>query len=455
MDTMSKTTSDAFEEVIEWAAAQSWSSGKVGLLGISYFAGSQWRVAARQPKGLTCMIPYDGMADYYRDRNRHGGILTGFLKWWYDRQVLSNQYGRPGKQAKNWGPDTIEGTMSEPELAANRHDQTTDIPQHLFRDDIYYSSRDYNLEDIKVPLLSVGNWGSIMIHLHGNIEGFVQASSPHKFLHMVVGRHDLPIYQDEETALQKSFFDAFMKGDDRDGWTDGTRPPVDLILRKGDVGYNKPLAEKSFKRRFENEWPIARTVYTKYFLTPAGSLVTKEPRLTPSKLSYPALSVPGKPDLLIFETSPFETETEITGHTVAHLNVAVTAKPGGPAPTDLDLFLTLRHYAADGHEIFYTGIQGEPVPLCKGWQRVSLRKVNREHHRHREYLPYRDYFSTDVLPVILGEVYPVDVEIWATSVVAQPGEKIGLEISSGDTQGCGIFGHDTPERSVRLFRLPN
>jgi len=63
-------TSQAFFDVVEWAAEQPWSSGKVGLLGISYYAGSQWRVAARKPKGLAAMIPWEGMSDYYRDRCR-------------------------------------------------------------------------------------------------------------------------------------------------------------------------------------------------------------------------------------------------------------------------------------------------------------------------------------------------------------------------------------------------
>lgn len=47
MDTMSDSTSACFKDVIEWAAIQPWSNGKVGLPGISYYAGSQWRVAAR------------------------------------------------------------------------------------------------------------------------------------------------------------------------------------------------------------------------------------------------------------------------------------------------------------------------------------------------------------------------------------------------------------------------
>jgi putative CocE/NonD family hydrolase len=85
---MSRGTSEAFFDVVEWAASQPWSSGKVGLLGISYYAGSQWRVAARQPKGLTCIIPWEGMSDYYRDRCRHGGIYSNtFIKFWWNRQV--------------------------------------------------------------------------------------------------------------------------------------------------------------------------------------------------------------------------------------------------------------------------------------------------------------------------------------------------------------------------------
>lgn len=114
LDTMSQSTSDAFCDVVEWVAEQVWSSGKVGLLGVSYYAGSQWRVAASNPRGLACIVPWEVMSDYYRDRCRHGGILSNkFIRFWWDRQVLSNRYGLPGKAARNWGPDTIEGNLSE------------------------------------------------------------------------------------------------------------------------------------------------------------------------------------------------------------------------------------------------------------------------------------------------------------------------------------------------------
>ena len=60
LDSMSSTTCDGFVDVIEWASEQPWSSGKIGLLGISYYAGSQWRVAARKPKGLAAIVPWEG-----------------------------------------------------------------------------------------------------------------------------------------------------------------------------------------------------------------------------------------------------------------------------------------------------------------------------------------------------------------------------------------------------------
>lgn len=57
---MSASTSSDFAECVEWAAEQDWSTGNIGLLGISYYGGTQWRVAARKPKGLTCIIPWEG-----------------------------------------------------------------------------------------------------------------------------------------------------------------------------------------------------------------------------------------------------------------------------------------------------------------------------------------------------------------------------------------------------------
>ncbi|RMJ13186.1 hypothetical protein CDV36_007162 [Fusarium kuroshium] len=455
LDTMSRGTSEAFFDVVEWAAEQPWSSGKVGLLGISYYAGSQWRVAARKPKGLSAIVPWEGMSDYYRDRCRHGGILSNsFIKFWWNRQVITNQYGRPGRSSRNWGPDTIEGDLPEEELEANRQDQTKDNVENRFRDEPYYASKEYDMGDIEVPLLSVGNWGGILLHLRGNIEGYTHAGSKFKYLRMITGRHDLPFYYEEEVNVQLSFLDAFLKGDDRVGWSqEGKVPPVSLVLRKGNVGFNDTEKEKVYPRRDENEWPIARTKYTKLFLTPDLGLSWNGSSNDRKKISYKALGTLEKPELLHFSTTAFEAETEITGHIVAHLNVSVTPDPTGPTPSDIDLFVTIRHIDPSGQEVFYTGTAGDPVPVTKGWLRTSLRQVDQQHHKHREWLPHRNYTSKDVLPVIQGEIYAVDIEVWPTNVVVEKGGKLVFEVSSGDTQGSGIFLHDDPtDRSADVFQ---
>ena len=87
-------------------------------------------MAARRPKGLAAIIPWEGMSDYYRDRCRHGGILSNvFINFWWNRQILPNQYGKPGRAAAEFkgiqdGPrakgqeDTIEGDLPEDVLVA-------------------------------------------------------------------------------------------------------------------------------------------------------------------------------------------------------------------------------------------------------------------------------------------------------------------------------------------------
>ncbi|KAJ5901830.1 hypothetical protein N7495_002358 [Penicillium taxi] len=458
LDPLSAKSIDGFCEVIEWASEQSWSTGKVGLLGISYFAATQWQVAARNPRGLAAAIPWEGLSDLYRESFRHGGILSNsFLGLWWARQVASNQYGLPGKASRCWGPDTIEGDLPEDELKANRVNQLLFASDNRYRDSKPFIS-DYKLEDIKCPILSVANWGGILLHLRGNVEGFTRAGSDLKYLRFIVGRHDLPFYYEEEVELQRSFLDAFLLGDDRRGWSKkGTIPPVDLILRKGDVGFNDPAAEKHFPRRFEKEWPIARTEYTQLFLGPDGEMVSTQPHVTtPVQQSYEAPGAGRPSDMASFTTKPFKAATEITGHIVAHLNVSVTQYQGGPVPSDIDIFVSLRHISSQGTEILYTGTTGEGVPVTKGFLRVSLRNVKPEHPRHRSWLPHRDYYSTDILPVLPNTVYGVDIELWPTNVVVDRGGCLSLEISSGDTAGTGMFGHNDPvDRAETVFKIEN
>ena len=110
-------------QCIEWAGTQPWSNGKVGMLGISYYASNQWRVAGLHPPHLTAIIPWEGQNDRYRDSGYHGGILSEFQKLWAKHQVANIQYGLGARAKKN--PNTGESvagpvTLSDDELAKNR-----------------------------------------------------------------------------------------------------------------------------------------------------------------------------------------------------------------------------------------------------------------------------------------------------------------------------------------------
>lgn len=304
------------------------------------------------------------------------------------------------------------------------------------------------MEDIQVPLLSVANWGGITLHLRGNVEGYTWAGSQHKWLRFITGRHDLPFYYLEEVEIQRGFLDCFLKDDDWAGWKAGKIPKVSIRLRKGDKGVNDALAEKNWISRPESEWPIARTDYQQWYLSPDLSL-GRDPPSTSTVLAYKALGNLKEPQVLQFRTAAFKQETEITGHVTAHLNLSMTRHGNDSsvevdAESEIDVFVTLRHIGKDGEEILYTGAAGDAVPLTKGWLRLSLRKVDQSHPKHREYLPRRNYFSTDVLPVEPETVYDTDLEIWPTNVVVEQGGSLLFEVSSGDTQGAGIFSHDNP-----------
>ncbi|GJN69855.1 X-pro dipeptidyl-peptidase (S15 family) protein [Purpureocillium lilacinum] len=395
LDSMSSATCDGFVDVVEWAAVQPWSNGKVGL-----------------------------------------------LEYWYDRQVGSNQYGLGGRTERNWGTDSLEGVLSAEELAENRADQTIDTAKYKFRDEEYYKSRDYDLADIEVPVLSVANWGAIHLHLRGNIFGYLGIGSKLKYLRFITGRHDLPFYYDEEVAVQKSFLDAFLKGVDPEGWsTPGKLPPVSLCIRRDNPGFNNPKAERdAFPRRPEMEWPLARTVYTDFHFCKSMGLE----RSSTSEVGEGLVTYTAPKGGVTFVSAPFEEETEMTGHPIVRLSVSAEAD-GDKVPSEIDVFATLRHIDANGKEVFYTGAVGDPVPLARGWLRVSLRATTKHPTEMSKIIPERDYLSTDVEPVKAGEVYTVDIEIWPTNSVFLPGDKVAIEISSGDSEGVSVFEHNHPD----------
>ena len=78
-------------EVIEWLHTQSWSNGKVGGIGQSYYCMAQWWMAIQKPRGLACIAAFDGLVDPYRASMYQGGIRSDFFGsyWWNQNRIIN------------------------------------------------------------------------------------------------------------------------------------------------------------------------------------------------------------------------------------------------------------------------------------------------------------------------------------------------------------------------------
>ena len=434
IDPFSPRETRDFYLCIEWAGTQPWSNGKVGLPGISYYAINQWHVASLQPPHLAAIIPWEGAADWYRDMTYHGGILCTFFGNWFKKQVMTVQHGLGERGPVN--PNTGErvagpGTLSDEELARNRTNLEEVIQAHPL-DDNYHRERSPDWSKVTVPMLSSANWGGLGLHSRGNFEGFGRAASKQKWLEVHGREHWTEFYTRYGVTLQKRFFDHFLKGIAND-WP--TQPPVQLQVRRID----------GFEERGENEWPLARTRWTRFYLNPADRSLSREPLNIERSIDYEALG-----DGITFLAPPLSRETEITGPAAAKLFVSSST-------TDMDLFLILRIFAPDGSEVVFQGALDPHTPISQGWLRASHRKLDPT--LSTEYRPYHTHNVVE--PLTPGEVYELDLEIWPTCVVVPAGCRIALTIRGKDYEyageaarlktfvnemkGCGPFLHDNPK----------
>lgn len=442
IDPFSRRETSDFYQCIEWAGIQPWSNGRVGLNGISYYAINQWHVASLQPPHLAAMCVWEGAADWYRDMTHHGGILCTFWDNWYDMQVTNVQHGlgvngpvSPVTGEYACGPDTLPPDQ----LQENRCDFGDDICAHPLADD-YHLERSQDWARITVPFLSAGNWGGQGLHLRGNTEGFISAASPRKWLEIHGIEHWTEFYTDYGVDLQKRFFDHFLKDSDN-GWD--RQPPVQLQVRHLD----------GFVMRGEQEWPLARTRWTRFYLDLENLALSPEPVAGAQSLDYQALG-----EGITLLSGPLERETEITGPAAARLFLSSKTN-------DADMFVVLRVFAPDGEEVVFQGAIDPHTPIGQGWLRASHRKLDPEKSR-----PHRPYHVHDrKAPLEPGEVVQLDVEIWPTSIVLPAGYRIGLTLGGKDYEypgasgdrlsafkneltGCGPFLHDDAgDRPVEIF----
>ena len=369
-----------YYDLIEWAGTQPWSSGKVGLSGVSYLTSSQWRVAELNPPHLAAINPWEGWADTYREVARHGGIPETTF-WPYI------------------GPRWAVGTGRIEDLLA-------ETKEHPLFDD-FWASKAATFSGIRAPAYVVASWTDQGMHTRGTLEGFKRISSAQKWLEVHGRKKWAQYYEPECVARQLEFFDHFLRGvaNDVPHW-----PRVRLEVRER--YYVGAIQD-------EREWPIARTQYVKLFPDFSRNLLALESPKEETSIRYDALA--GKVELEF----KFDKPTDLIGHMKLRLWA------GAEGADDMDVFVAVQKLDRAGKLVpFAFWAQFDDGPVALGWIRAS----------HRELDPAR---STNFQPVLAhrresklkpGEIVPLEIEIWPSGTRFEAGERLRLVIQGTDVQ---------------------
>jgi predicted acyl esterase len=410
-----------YVELLGWVARQPWCNGRIGGIGQSYYAMAQWLMATLKPPGLACIAPYDGLVDQYRCSNYHGGIFCSYRSTWYTRLLFDNQHRMAGAKHRERMPLDLVG-----EILANPLDGA------WWRE---RSAHD-RLDRIAVPVLSIGHWGKMGLHLRGNILGYEGVIAPKRLV--VTGArnageaHHLFDRIDFHASHLLPFYDHYLKGLDN-GYD--RLAPVKLYVINGG-GY-----------RDEAAWPVPRAVMTPLYLGPApsgsvtsindGSLsfAPAEDEVAATSYTYPdpgwsngvvARGPDGKPDpvgrVLTFTTAPLAEDLEIAGPIVLKL-YASSDQP------DCRFIVKLSEQDPQWAAERAQGVQPNFRTVAKGWLLASHRE--KDEARSTALRPF--YTHANPQPLMPGEVYQLDIEILPVACRFRKGHRIRLEIANGDS----------------------
>jgi hypothetical protein len=389
-----------YYEAIEWVAVQPWCSGKVGLNGVSYLAISQFHVAACQayggpPPSLCCISPWEGLTDVYRDIFCFGGVSEiGFPAFWWNTEV------KP----------VINGTVED--FVKSEGSIPTDYLRfHPFYDD-YWKAKAAKLEEITVPMLVCASFSDHGLHTMGSFRAFIKAKSNHKWVYTHrTGKWDA-YYSPEVQKMTKDFMDCFLKGDTSNGFLD--TPSVRLEVRSS--------LKEIHEIRYENEWPIARTLYTKLYLSePPQSFSLEKPKKQ-MEMVYPAKKGKALFNFMVAE------ETELSGYMM--LRVWVETRPGKAgaiSPDDMAMFIAVNKLDRDGNSVHFYGSVGNTRDMVtRGFFKVSRRELDTA--ESTEWHPVQKGASEQKLKQ--GEVVPVNIGLYPSSTFFAIGETLQLIIAS-------------------------
>ncbi len=461
-------------DTVEWAAVQPWSNGKVGMAGGSYMGMMQYCASCEQPPHLVCMFPKICYSDMHKSDVFCGGAFAfmGNVCWCVGSQAVLEILKKDIPQEKKLDMvarlyrniDHIEESywhLPLKTLPALRQDGLSlfyfDWLEHPDYDE-YWKTRNYAVyEKHCLPMYHVTGWHDVSCG--GTLDNFISMQTEggselaRKSQKLIVGpwihwTSENQLIGELNTGIssaavmidldgiQLRWFDHWLKGLDNGIMEE---PPVRIFV----MGENK--------WRSENEWPLARTEYQKYFLHSCGKANTRNGNGTLSAIApknepadyyiydpkdpvptkggrvlgtVPSPTIAGsfdqselelRPDVLVYTTEVLEKDTEVTGPLKVVLYASTSAK-------DTDFTAKLVDVWPNG----------KAYNLADGIIRA----------RYRQTVERQIFIEPE-------KVYEYTIDLWATSNLFKAGHRIRIEISSSNfprydrnLNSGGVFGEE-------------
>lgn len=378
---------DDLYDTIEWLGSRPWSNGNVGMLGVSYLAGSQYQAAAAAPPSLKAISPWECFADWYREFATHGGIPeTGFRP-----RVSGNvSYGRQRTE------DTGANLAAHP------------------LDDWYYADKYGSFADIAVPAYVVASWSDHGLHSRGTLDAFAAMGSTRKWLEVHGQKKWAYFYEPESVERQRVFFDTFLKGEDRgiDQW-----PAVRAEIRDdGDVAHSE-------WRELET-WPLPESPHPLYLDAADGSLRdgadgSLRDGVPDADATVELAATSGSARFV----HTFDTDTDVVGP------MALTLWLSTDGAEDADVFVVVGKLDAEGQEVHFPfNALFSDGPVALGWLRASHRALDPE--RSSALVPRHPHTAEE--PLEPGVPTRLDIEIWASGTRFHAGEALTVTVQGHD-----------------------
>jgi len=427
-------------DLVEWAAAQPWSDGNVGMIGISYFACTQMEAAVERPPHLKAIMPIAGTFDLYGSATHHGLMSSGFITPFL--YMIGMTSGHANKLWRSKLIDAIRALLLTPAIHkkfehANgeaaiaglkvllklHHDPhpwddlwRAIAAEHPLRD-AWWENRNLLplLDRIEVPAYIGCDWQNVPLHLPHTFTAWEKLTNSKHVQVAMMGEHGLAWPWESLHIEALAWFDHWLKGHDT-GILEG--PRFRYVIPEADGWHTTDM------------WPLPAAVHRSYALRADGALGEDEGEISSRTymnlgggLNRPGPSAADPPSFLVWDTAPLAQDLDIVGPIELQLDASSTAP-------DTAFIAILQDMDARDKE----------TEVTSGYLRAGLRNIDEVASKPgAPVLPCRTFE-----PVPIGETVRYRIPLVPNARRFKAGHKIRLYLTTDDQ------GEDKP--ALLMFR---